>query len=78
MWKLQLLREKEHFALAGVAHLVGVSSNGSEDCGFDPWSVHIQEGNQLMFLSYIDVSLSPPPSPFLSLSLKSNEKNVIR
>ena len=70
-------------ALACVAQLVGASPHGPKGLGFDYWLGRIQEGNQSMLLSDIDVclcvcvcvSLSLRPSP--SLSKKRKLKNVL-
>ena len=68
-----------HVALASVAQLAGASSLTLKGCGFNSQSghmprLHIQppvrvdvRGNGMMFLSYINVCLSPS----LPLSLKS-------
>ena len=69
--KIIYLRKKNlDYALASVAQLVGVSSVGHKavgsissqstypGCTFHPQSEYLQEGNQLMFLSHTDVSLS--------------------
>ena len=69
------------FARTGVAQLVGHRSTkqkvtGSipgqgtclgQDQGILPWSAALMKGNQLMFLSHIDVSLLPFLSPLPSL-----------
>ena len=73
-WHLRLHQDsginRGFHALAHVAQLVGASSCTWKDrgfefwsgtslgCRFGPWSRHVQEATQLMFLSHIDVSLS--------------------
>ena len=78
-------------ALDGVAPLVGASACKPKSCGFSSWSGHIpglwvrsplrvyMGGNQSMFLSHIDVSLSSSLSLTLSLPLSLKAmKNVLR
>ena len=70
------------FALTSVAQVVGrhpaewkvtglIPGQGTcPGCGFDPQLGYVQEGNQSMFLSYINISLSFS----LSQSLKAVKK----
>ena len=71
-------KQTTYFAPAGVAQWIGASFCIPKGWGFDSWSGHLPRlqvrspiGNQLMFLSYIDVSLSLPRSLCLSLPLPS-------
>ena len=76
-------------ALAGVPKLVGVSlmdwkamglipGQGTyPGCGLNPRLGHVWEGNQSMFLSHIDISLSFSPALPPSLTKKAWEKNVL-
>lgn len=58
-----------------ISHRIDSGQGTHPDWGFDPQSAHPREGNQLMFLSQVSVSLPPPAlSSFPSLFLSSMTK----